>query len=142
MEIRRRILGKEHPETVDSVGILAWLNALRGRWKEAEELGVEAVEIRRKMHDEEHPHALNDMHNLAFAWRVLGRDKEAIALLKECVLLRERVLGQDHPVVSEARAVLSQWEKENLDSEQSVLLEVVIKIICTILLQARSNEIE
>jgi Tetratricopeptide repeat len=40
METRKRVLGKEHPDTLTSMANLASTYGNQGRWKEAEELFV------------------------------------------------------------------------------------------------------
>jgi diphthamide synthase (EF-2-diphthine--ammonia ligase) len=48
-----------------------------GRWKEAEELEVQAMESNARMLGEEHPHTLISMGNLASTYRNQGRRKVA-----------------------------------------------------------------
>ena len=45
--MRRRVLGAEHPDTLTSMHNLALTYSDQGRWKEAEELGVQIVEMTR-----------------------------------------------------------------------------------------------
>jgi len=40
MEIRKRVLGEEYPNTLTSIANLALTYINQGRWKEAKELGV------------------------------------------------------------------------------------------------------
>ena len=84
----------------------------QGRWKEAEELGVQVMETRKRMLGEEHPSTLTSMHNLAFTWKGYGRDAEAIELMEKCVLLQASVLGFDHPNTLYSAAALIGWQGE------------------------------
>ncbi|OCK89827.1 uncharacterized protein K441DRAFT_582627 [Cenococcum geophilum 1.58] len=49
----------------------------QGRWKEAEELGLQVMETRKKVLGAEHPSTLMTMHNLASTYKNQGRWKEA-----------------------------------------------------------------
>ncbi|KAF1969170.1 hypothetical protein BU23DRAFT_477821 [Bimuria novae-zelandiae CBS 107.79] len=91
----------------------------QGRWKEAEELGEQVMETRKRVQGETHPDTLDSMDDLVFIWKGQDRNEEAIAMMKECVRLRERVIGPDHQLTSDARTVLNNWERENLESASS-----------------------
>ncbi|MHC4115610.1 MAG: tetratricopeptide repeat protein [Planctomycetota bacterium] len=65
MEILRRILGEEHPNTLASMGSLAIVYEDQGRYDEAEKLHIKTLEIRRRVLGEEHPNTLASMNNLA-----------------------------------------------------------------------------
>jgi hypothetical protein len=49
METRKKVLGAEHPDTLVTMHILALIYWSQGRWKEAEELGVQVIETRKKV---------------------------------------------------------------------------------------------
>ena len=69
LEIRKRVLGEEHPNTLTSMGNLASTYADQGRWKEAEELGVQGLEARKRVLGEEHSDTLTSIANLASTYR-------------------------------------------------------------------------
>ncbi|KAI4260743.1 MAG: hypothetical protein LQ352_000135 [Teloschistes flavicans] len=66
VEVRKRVLGEEHPSTLTSMANLASTYWNQGRWKEAEELEVQVMEIRKRVLGDEHPDTLNSINNLAF----------------------------------------------------------------------------
>ncbi|KAF2679132.1 hypothetical protein K458DRAFT_394282 [Lentithecium fluviatile CBS 122367] len=68
-EQRESMLGKEHPDTLKSMGNLALMYTNQGRWKEAEELEVQVLETRKRVLGEEHPGTLTSMGNLAHTWK-------------------------------------------------------------------------
>ncbi|OCK76289.1 TPR-like protein [Lepidopterella palustris CBS 459.81] len=68
-----------------------------GRWKQAEELGVQAIETRKRVLGKEHPATLTSMANLASTYRNQGRWKEAEELGVQVIETRKRLLGQQHP---------------------------------------------
>jgi ankyrin repeat protein len=49
METRKKVLEEEHPDTLSSMANLAWTYNEQGRWKEAEELEMQAMETRVKL---------------------------------------------------------------------------------------------
>jgi tetratricopeptide (TPR) repeat protein len=50
MEMFKRVLGREHPNSLNSISNLASTYREHGRWKEAEELELQAMETRKKLH--------------------------------------------------------------------------------------------
>src|SRR2546423_15531309 len=69
----------------------------QGRWKEAEDLGVQVMETRKRVLGQEHPNTLTSMANLALTYWNQGRWKEAEELQKQELDICSRVLGQEHP---------------------------------------------
>jgi tetratricopeptide (TPR) repeat protein len=69
----------------------------QGRWKEAEELEVQAMETSLRVLGQEHPDTLSSMANLAATYRNQERWKEAEKLFMQVMETRKRVLGQEHP---------------------------------------------
>ncbi len=72
MEIRKRVLGEEHPSTLIIMANLASTYRNQGRWKEAEELEVGVMETTKRVLGKEHPDTLTIMANLAFTWKGQG----------------------------------------------------------------------
>ncbi|PWY91688.1 hypothetical protein BO94DRAFT_377484 [Aspergillus sclerotioniger CBS 115572] len=82
----------------------------QGRWKKAEELGVQVLKLRKQVLGPEHPSTLASMANLAFTWKGQGKVKNALALIKQCAELRRNLLGPDHPDTISSSDTLSDWE--------------------------------
>jgi tetratricopeptide (TPR) repeat protein len=115
LEKRKRVLGAEHPRTLMSMNNLALTYWRQGRYEEAESLGAQALEKRKRVLGAEHPETLTSMNNLAFTWKRQGRYLEALKLLEECMQLQIRVLGSNHRDTLDSRAVLLEWQAENLE---------------------------
>src|SRR5436309_486349 len=77
MEIRKRVLGAEHPDALTSINNLALTYLNQGRWKEAKELDVQVMETSNRILGAEHPDTLTSMANLASTYGNQGRSKEA-----------------------------------------------------------------
>jgi hypothetical protein len=68
METNLRVLGQERPSTLTSMANLASTYRNQGRWKEAEELEVQAIEKR-----PEHRDMLTSVVNLAWTLKAQGQ---------------------------------------------------------------------
>ena len=54
MDIKKKVLGAEHPDTLSSMGSLASTYLHQGRWNEAEQVEVQVMEMRKKVLGAEH----------------------------------------------------------------------------------------
>ena len=118
LELRSKVLGPEHPDTLISMNNLAILLADRGdrKWfPDASALQRIVLEVRKKVLGEESPDTLRSMHNLALV--VARGDRKSFAtedsgsaeterLQRGVLELRQKVLGEDHPD--------TLWSMENL----------------------------
>ncbi|EDN05636.1 conserved hypothetical protein [Histoplasma mississippiense (nom. inval.)] len=97
VEIKKRVLGTEHPDTLASMGNLAAIYWSQERWKEAEELDVQVVDISQRVLGVENRDTLACMANLASIYWNQGRLKEAEKLDVQVVEISQRVLEAEHP---------------------------------------------
>jgi hypothetical protein len=123
MEIRKRVLGSEHPLTLASTANLASTYWNQGRWEEAEKLGVYVMETYKTKLGPHHPDTLTSMANLAFIWKDQGRHADALELMKNCAQARQRVLGPEHPYTLLSLTTVEQWNSQNalLDTVQAYM---------------------
>ena len=97
LELRRRVLGQEHPDTLTSMSDLALLYDVRGYYEKAESLFTQALAIRRRRLGPEHPDTLTSMSYLASLYANQGINEKAEPLFSEVLAVRHRVLGPEHP---------------------------------------------
>jgi len=97
LEVRRRVLGPEHPSTLFSVLFLATTLQHEGRYNEAENLERDALEVQRRVVGPEHQDTLSTMTELAVILEDEGRHDEAGKLGREVLDIRRRVFGPEHP---------------------------------------------
>ena len=97
MQVRERVLGPEHPDTLASVNDLATLYERQGRYAEAEPLYLRALAARERVLGLEYPDTLISVNNLAALYDSQGRYAEAEPLYQRALAARERVLGPEHP---------------------------------------------
>ncbi|MEZ6235177.1 MAG: tetratricopeptide repeat protein [Phycisphaerales bacterium] len=96
-EIRRRILGEEHPDTLATMPNVATLYLDQGRFADAEAMHSQTLEVQRRVLGGEHPDTLASMNNLVNLYKAQGRYAEAEPLALETLEIKRRVLGQEHP---------------------------------------------
>ncbi|KAJ7803987.1 hypothetical protein B0H14DRAFT_2326420, partial [Mycena olivaceomarginata] len=77
LEMRKHVLGEEHPHTLTSMAYLVVTYQDQGRWKDAEALQVVVIEMRKCVLGEEHPDTLSSLVNLVATYRDQGCWKDA-----------------------------------------------------------------
>ena len=97
LEIRQRVLGPAHPETLQSMNSLASVMANEGNFAEAEKLQRETLDLRRRVLGPEHPDTVRSMTNLANDLRAEGHFTEAEKLHREALDINRHVLGSENP---------------------------------------------
>jgi len=95
-EIRRRLLGPKHPETLTSMEDVASVAFGEGRYAEAERSDREVLGLRREILGPRHPDTLSSMSSLASSLSRQGHYSEAEKLDRETLDMRRRVLGAEH----------------------------------------------
>jgi non-specific serine/threonine protein kinase/serine/threonine-protein kinase len=134
VDIRRRVLAPQHPDTLTSMNSLGQNLMRQGRYAEAEKLLRETLDIQRRVLGPEHPDTLRSMTNVANVLDEQSRYAEAEKLQRETLDIRRRVLGPEHPdslasmndlaIVLDDEARYSDAEKlhrETLDIERRIL---------------------
>ena len=97
VELRRRVLGQDHPDTLTSMNDLADAYRVQSAYKQAEPLFTKVLETRRRVLGEDNPATLSSINELASLYLDQGRDAQAEPLLVKALELQRRVLGPDHP---------------------------------------------
>ena len=97
MELREKMLGVDHLDTLRSASNVAEALANQGKYAQAEQLSRRAAEGRKRLLGREHTDALISMNILASIHWYQGRWTEAEELYREVMDIRITVLGQEHP---------------------------------------------
>jgi tetratricopeptide (TPR) repeat protein/tRNA A-37 threonylcarbamoyl transferase component Bud32 len=97
LDLRTRILGEKHPDTLWSMKHLVSLYFDQGRRPEAEPLCVKNLELCRSVLGNDHPLTLRCMNSLGSLRIAQGRLNEALPLYEETLAGRRQVLGAEHP---------------------------------------------
>jgi len=96
LESGRRIWGRDHPFTLDLLG-LGMVYRDWGRHDQAEAVLTEALEGKRRVLGAEHTYTLWAMNELARLYIMRARYDEAEFLLIDALEVGRRVSGEDHP---------------------------------------------
>ncbi len=97
LEIRRRELGTDHPDTLRILNMVAVNYFQQRRLDEAAAIWREVLEVHRRTLGSDHPDTLTTMQNVAAAALAQQEYDEAEPLLEEILAGRTRVLGPDDP---------------------------------------------
>ncbi len=123
-----RVLGPDHPDTMNARNRLAAAYHAAGRTADAIPLVQQTLAARERLLGADHPSTLASRNNLASAYRAAGRPAEAIPLFEPNVAACERLLGADHPKtlasrhnLDLARQEASRRDRERPDGSQSRL---------------------
>jgi CHAT domain-containing protein len=127
LEMRRKLLGDQHPDVATSLNNLAFLYSSQGRYSEAEPLYIQALEMARKLLGDEHPHVATSLNNLALLYRSQGRYSEAEPLLRQALEMRRKLLGDQHPDVAGSLNNLAglYWSQGRYNQAESLLIRAL-----------------
>ena len=96
-ELRRKGLGPDHPDTLESLDNIAHIHLDAGRIDEAMALLTETLRRRKETLGADHDDTLDSLNNLAVAYQDDGQVAKAIPLLEEILKRRKDKHGLDHP---------------------------------------------
>ena len=68
LDLHKKVLGLEHPDTLRSINNLAVTYSAEGKYEEAGELQLKALDLHKKVLGPEHPDTLIIMGNLAVTY--------------------------------------------------------------------------
>jgi RNA polymerase sigma factor (sigma-70 family) len=102
-----RLLGPDHPDTLNSQNSLAAAYLAAGRVAEAIPVFEQILAVRQRMLGSDDSETLISQNNLASAYQDAGRAAEAIRLYELNLEIRERLLGSDHPSTLNSRGNLA-----------------------------------
>ena len=92
-----RILGPDHPDTLDSRNNLAYAYRSAGKLEQAIHLFEQTLADRERILGPDHPDTLTSRNNLASAYLSAGKLEQAINLFEQNLANQLRVLGPNHP---------------------------------------------
>ena len=109
VEARERVLGPEHPHTLNARGDLAYWTGQAGDPATARDQHAALLPVCERVLGPEHPDTLGNCANLARLTGVAGDAAAARDLYADLVPVCERVLGPEHPDTVGNRANLARW---------------------------------
>ncbi|NEQ48649.1 MAG: tetratricopeptide repeat protein, partial [Leptolyngbya sp. SIO3F4] len=100
LEMRKRLLGDNHPDVAASLNNLARLYTNQGRDGEAEPLYQRALAMNKRLLGETHPAIAVSLNNLAGLYTSQERYGEAEPLYQQALAMNKRLLGEIHPAIA------------------------------------------
>jgi tetratricopeptide (TPR) repeat protein len=105
---QRRVLGKDHHDTLATERVLARLTGLQGRYQEAERMYRRLLAHRLRLLGLQHPETLATRHGLAGMVERLGHYQEAEVMFRTLLDDQRQFLGDDHQECLEIRSGLGR----------------------------------
>jgi len=96
LEVTRKLLGEEHPQTLWNLECVALSYQRLGKFNHALKLFQECYERRGRVLGPEHPDTLHSMNGVGEAYTNLGRFTEGLKMHEECFEAGKRVMGLEH----------------------------------------------
>ncbi len=96
LEVRERVVGREHPDTLQSVNNLAALILSKGDYAAAEVLFRTALDVSDRVLGKEHPYTLISVNSLAALLHHKGDYAAAEPLYRRALETSDRLLGMNH----------------------------------------------
>jgi len=106
MQIRTALLQKRHPDTIQSMHVLASSLFRQNKFDEAEQLFREVIRLRREVLGNAHPDLASALMNLGWTLIYLKKYAECETVAREAVAIEERNYGADNPDVSDCIRLL------------------------------------
>ncbi len=100
--MRRRALGEDHPETLDSMSSLGLMLLDAGNRGDAETLFRDVLEKRRRIQGPDDPQTLSAINSMGSFMRDTGDLTEAEKFYREGLEKRRAILGEDDPATAES----------------------------------------
>jgi tetratricopeptide (TPR) repeat protein len=97
LEITRRLLSDDHPQTAAGYNNVAYNLRAQRKYAQAQPLSEKALEIQRRLLSDEHPDTATSYNNVAYNLKVQGKYAQAQPLYEKALEIRRRVLSDDHP---------------------------------------------
>jgi eukaryotic-like serine/threonine-protein kinase len=96
LETRRKVLGPEHKDTLNSMDDMGVLLQYQGKLTEAESYLRQTLEIRRRLLGRDNLETLDSMDSLGMLLFAQGKLAEAEPLIRETLEKRRRIQGEEH----------------------------------------------
>jgi eukaryotic-like serine/threonine-protein kinase len=112
IELRRRLLGEDNPDTLASLRTLAVLYRNHGKAAEAEALLIKVLDVQRRVLGEDNPGTLETTYALALLYDDQEKFARAESLLTKALDGQRRTLGEKHPSTALTMNKLAEVYKE------------------------------
>lgn len=104
---RTNKLGKSHVDTLNSMHLLALINAKQGKAAVAEPMLEDCLQISKNILGEDHLKTISIMHDLAVHYTSQSKYTTAESILKFCIQIRREYHGDHHDELLESMCALA-----------------------------------
>ena len=127
MDMRKKLLGAEHLDTLTIMNNLGSTYSNQGRWNEAEQLLIQVVDMRKKLLGAEHSDTLTSMADLASTYRNQGRWNEAEQMQIQVMDMAKKLLGEEHPhtVIHMGNLASTYWNQGRWNEAEQLQIHVM-----------------
>jgi tetratricopeptide (TPR) repeat protein len=127
VEIKRRVMGEEHPSTLTSIGALSTVYRNLGRYAEAESLLTNLVEVRRRVSGPRHRDTLSTMNALGNTYLAEAKYDQADAQFASVLEMERQALGEQSPetLTTLFNQAELRFRQNRLDQAQQLLEQVL-----------------
>ncbi|KAF8454700.1 P-loop containing nucleoside triphosphate hydrolase protein [Kalaharituber pfeilii] len=94
---REKLLGTNHPQTLDTICNMAGLYKNQGKYDQALGLYQRVLEEMENFLGADHLNTLDTVHNMAIVYKNQGKYSQALELYQRVLTGHEKLLGADHP---------------------------------------------
>jgi eukaryotic-like serine/threonine-protein kinase len=123
LDLRRRKLGTDHPDTTSTMTSLAVIYREQSEYGKAEQLLTNALELQRRVLGREHPDTLSTMRATGELYSLQGNYAQAEKMFTSMLRIAPRVLGREHPeTVGAMNDLASTYQREGKDGQAEQLL--------------------
>jgi serine/threonine-protein kinase len=119
LALRRRALGPEHRDTLETMSSLAVVYFQMEEYVKAEAIFEQVLDSKRRMDGPDNPATLNAMYNLAAVFHRTDRAEKAERLYKQVLEARRRMSGPEHPETLEVTNALGVLYSERGDFDNA-----------------------
>ena len=103
LEVFRRLLSHDHPDTAACYSWLAANLVNQGKYAQAQPLSEKALETLRRLLGDDHPDTAKGYNGLATNLKAQGKYAQAQPLFEKALAINRRLLGDDHPDTAKGR---------------------------------------
>jgi tetratricopeptide (TPR) repeat protein len=129
LEIRRRLLTDDHPDTAETYNNLAGNLKEQGKYAAAQPLFEKALTIDRRLLTDNHPTTARIYNNVAHNLDAQGRHAEAQPLFEKALEIRRRLLTDDHPDTAQSYNNLAgSFNRQGRYAQAHVLFKKALEI--------------
>lgn len=107
IELRTKVQGQEHPDTLTAMSDLGDLDIHQGKFAEALALHTKVLQSRRRVLGLEHPDTLMSLGTVAIAYEKQGQWSQAETFQSQALEVSRRLLGEEHADTLQAMVALA-----------------------------------